>query len=725
VTRFTATDTRGVYRFDALSSGAVHVSFALPNFATVHHEVIVPPSGQLRVDAVLHLSLSADVVVTGKHSFVNLADAENPAENLVGIAVSASQGAITARQLEARPVMRAGEVLETVPGVITSQHSGEGKANQYYLRGFNLDHGTDFATTVAGMPVNLPTHGHGQGYSDLSFLIPELVSGVQYSKGPYFAEQGDFATAGAANINYVSSLGRPLLEVSGGNEGFGRAVAAVSPAIGENILLASIEVEHDDGPWNSPDRYRKYNALARFSRGDSVKGFSATVMAYHGRWNSTDQIPRRAVDRGLVDRFGALDDTDGGESSRYSGSFDWQDTRGSGMTRITAYGIGYDLDLFSNFTFFLEDPVHGDQFEQADHRFISGAKISHRRVTRWWDRPVQNTVGAQMRHDDISNVGLYHTDGRQRLGTIRQDGVRQTSGALFAQSEIDWTPWLRTVAGIRADQYRFTVKAGDPENGGRAHDGIVSPKGGLVIGPFAGTELYANAGVGFHSNDARGATITRDPRTGEAAAPVSPLVRAAGAEFGVRTVAVSHLQSTLALWTLGLDSELVFVGDAGTTEAGRPSHRVGLELANYYSPRPWLTVDADVSWSRSRFTDVDRAGDHIPGSVETVMSAGVTLDAIRGPFGSLRLRYFGPRPLLENNSVRSEATAPVNLAVGYKLSPKMRFVLDVFNLLDVEASDIDYYYESRLPGEPAAGIADIHFHPTLPRTARAGLTVAF
>jgi outer membrane receptor protein involved in Fe transport len=721
----TVSDARGAYRFEGIPSGDAQIMFALINFASVRRDITVPAGGPIRVDVTLHLALSAEVAVTGKATFTNLADAERPAENLVGIAQSASQGAITAQQLDARPLMRAGDVLETVPGVVISQHSGEGKANQYYLRGFNLDHGTDFATTVAGMPVNLPTHGHGQGYSDLNFMIPELVSGVQFSKGPYFADQGDFATAGAATINYASSLENAIVRVGGGGQGYGRALAAVSPRVASGRLLTALEVTRDDGPWVHADAYKKINGLVRYSRGDTVNGLSLTGMGYRATWNSTDQIPQRAVDRGLIGRFDALDPTDGGETSRYSGSLEWQRTRGNAATKVTAYGIGYDLRLFSNFTFFLDDPEHGDQFEQADQRFITGAKVSHRRVGRWGDRFVQNRFGAQARNDDITNVGLYHTEARRRIDTTRQDAVLETSGGAYAQNDIAWTPWLRTTAGLRADRYLFRVDAGDSANSGATTAGLVSPKGGIAVGPFNGTELYVNAGFGFHSNDARGTTITRDPRTGQPVDRVTPLVRAKGAEVGVRTVAIPHLQSSLSVWSLSLASELVFAGDAGTTEAGRPSHRYGVEWANYYHPRPWLIFDGDVSLSRARFTDVDPAGQRIPGSVESVVSLGATVADLRNVFGSIRLRYFGPRPLVEDDSVRSKATSLVNLEAGYRIAKGVRVAVDVFNVLDAKDSDIDYDYPSRLPGEPAAGINDVHFHPALPRTARVNLILGF
>ncbi len=723
--RRTETDAVGVYRFDGLTPGRSQLVFLLVNFAKAQREVTVVSTAPARVDVVLTLSLDADVTVTGKATFTNLADAENPAENLVRVAQSASQGAITARQLDTRPLMRSGEVLETVPGVVISQHSGEGKANQYYLRGFNLDHGTDFATTVAGLPVNMPTHGHGHGYSDLNFLIPELISGVQFSKGPYFADQGDFATAGAANINYTNSLMRPLVRVGGGGQGFGRALVAASQAAAGGTVLAAVEVQHNDGPWNRPDDSRKVNGLLRFSRGDAQNGFAATVMGYRGRWNATDQIPRRALADGRIDRFGNLDTTNGGASYRYSASLDWQRTRNNASTKVTAFGLAYDLNLFSNFTYFLDDPVNGDQFRQTDHRFVSGAKVSHRRLSRWGTRAVQNVVAVQVRNDNITNVGLYKTAARQVLETVREDAVLQTSAGAYAQNETEWTPWLRTLAGVRVDGYRFDVAAGEPRNSGTDYAGLVSPKGGAIFGPWRGTEFYLNAGLGFHSNDARGATITVDPATGEPADRVTPLARASGAEVGVRSVMIPHLQSSVSLWTLSLDSELIFIGDAGTTEAGRPSHRYGVEWANYYAPRPWLTFDADVTVSRARFTDTDPAGDLVPGAVATVVSGGVTLDSLRNVFGSVRWRYFGPRSLLEDDSVRSRATSLVNLEAGYRFSRAVRLAVDVFNVFDAKHSDIDYFYRSRLRGEPADGVDDFHFHPTLPRSARVNLIVGF
>jgi outer membrane receptor protein involved in Fe transport len=320
---------------------------------------------------------------------------------------------------------------------------------------------------------------------------------------------------------------------------------------------------------------------------------------------------------------------------------------------------------------------------------------------------------------------LYHTVARRTLETIREDSVVQTSLGGFMQNETEWAPWLRSLAGLRIDGYRFGVEASSAANSGKDSAGLVSPKGGIVLGPWKRTEIYANAGLGFHSNDARGATITVDPATGDPAPRVTPLARARGAELGIRSVRVPRLQTSLAVWTLSLDSELIFIGDAGTTEAGRPSHRYGVEWTNYYSPRPWLTFDADLSVSRARFTDDDPAGQAIPGSVETVISGGATVDSLHNVFGSVRWRYFGPRSLVEDQSLRSKATSLVNLEAGYRFTKEVRIAVDVFNVLNTKHSDIDYFYRSRLPGEPSGGIDDIHFHPTLPRTARVSLILGF
>ena len=721
----TTTDAQGQYCFEEVPAGTAELTFRQLNFSVLRRQVRVTGGATVTSDTVMTLSLTADVVVTGATTFRNIADVENPAANLVGIAAAASQGAVTSAQLDARPIMRPGEVLETVPGMVISQHSGEGKANQYYLRGFNLDHGTDFSTTVAGVPVNTPTGAHAHGYSDISFLIPELVSGVQYKKGPYFADEGDFSAAGAANINYVNQLDRPFVLTSGGENGWARALAAASPRVGSGVLLGALEVIHSDGPWVRPDDYQKVNGVLRFSRGDNRNGVSVTGMGYWADWNATDQVAERAINSGLVSRFGQLDPTDAGRANRQSLAAEYQRSSGPSSIRATGFLLRNSLNLFSNFTYFLDDPEHGDQFEQAERRLAAGGRLTYRRLGHFHERHTESAVGVQLRRDWLDPVGLYHTEAQQRLSTTREDSVGQTLVSGYAQTEVEWTRALRTTLGLRADVYQFSVASNNPLNSGDGSDGMISPKVGAVFGPWSGTEFYANAGMGFHSNDARGAVIRVDPVSGEAADRVTPLVRARGAEVGLRTVRIRGLQSTVALWYLGLDSELLFVGDAGTTEAGRPSQRVGVEWSNYARLRPWLMVDGDLAWTRARFRGDDPAGDYISGALERVISAGVTVEPRQPVFGSLRVRHFGPRPLIEDASVMSKSTTLWNGEAGYRLSGKARLVLEVFNIFDANASDVDYFYTSRLPGEVDEGVDDIHTHPALPRSAWLGLQVSF
>jgi Carboxypeptidase regulatory-like domain/TonB-dependent Receptor Plug Domain len=721
----TAAGSDGRYRLDAVTPGRYAVEFQLPNFAMLRREVTIAGGEAAEVNASLRLSLSADVAVTGKRTFRNIADLERPEGGLIGVADAASEGLVTGQQIDARPIMRAGEVLETVPGLIISQHSGEGKANQYYLRGFNLDHGTDFTTSVAGVPVNMPTHAHGHGYSDLNFLIPELVSGVQFRKGPYFAEEGDFATAGAAHIRYVNALDRPILRVSGGEDGWGRVLAAASPLAGEGRLLVATELNHNDGPWARGDDYERLNGVIRYSVGDTLNGWSLTAMGYDGSWQSTDQAPRRAIDAGVLPRFSGVDDTTGGNTTRISLSGDGQRTTSQGLTRASAYVMKYELDLFSNFTYFLDDAENGDQFQQSDRRVVSGGRLSHRILSRIKGRPSELLVGADLRHDAIGRLALLHTVRREPLSVTRADQVSQTSVSGYVQQEVQWTPWMRSSAGLRLDRFQFDVEAGTPENSGTAGMGLASPKASLIFGPWRTTEMYVNAGYGYHSNDARGTTITVNPATGEPADRVTPLARARGAEVGARIVPTRGLEMDVALWRLDLDQELLFIGDAGATAPSRPSRRWGVEWNTYAAPRPWLTFDADLAWSHARFTDANPAAPRIPGAVERVASAGVTLDSGRVAFGSLRLRYFGPRNLVGDGSVRSSSTRLLNGQIGARLSSRTDLVVDAFNLLDAEASDIDYFYASRLPGEAADGVEDVHTHPTLPRTLRLSMRLRF
>jgi hypothetical protein len=724
----TVSDDAGTYRFDRVPTGPAEISFRLINFSVVRRDIVVVAS-EVTANAVMLVATSADIVITAPRTFRNLAEIENPAENLVGIASAGSEGAITAAQLAVRPVNRATEILETVPGLVISQHSGEGKANQYYLRGFNLDHGFDFGQSIAGLPVNMPTHAHAQGYADSNFLIPELVSGVQFRKGPYYAENGDFSSAGSASINYFNVLARPIVSTTGGSFGYGRLLAAASPRLGKGHMLGAFEWERDNGPWVSPNNKDKFNAVARYSQGDARSGLSATFLGFSNHWHSTDQIPLRAVEAGLISRFGFIEETDGGETYRYAGIVDWQRSSTNASTRITTYVQRYGVQLFHNFTYFLNDPENGDQFEQFERRWTSGGKATHRFMRRIGGRPTESAVGVDVRNDAVGGpLGLYLTTRTRRRRTVRADEADQTSVGIFGETEIEWSRKVRTTVGIRGNVYRWNVRSGDPTNSGQKMAALVNPKVSAAFGPWRGTEFYVNAGTGFHSNSALGIMLRTDPVTGAPATASPAFAEARGAEVGVRTVAIRGLQSTATLWYLGFDSELVYVGDSGSTEAGPASRRTGVELTNYVYPNRWTAIDVDLSFSRARYTGVPEGENFIPGALNRVLSGGIAVNpppgVASGPFGSFRVRHFGPRSLLEDNSVRSRATTIVNGELGQKFSERVRLFLAGFNLLNARVSDIDYFFESRLADEPQP-VQDIHFHAAIPRSGRLALQVSF
>lgn len=641
--------------------------------------------------------------------------------NAIGTSDAASQGVVTSKLIENRPTLRPAEVLEFVPGVIVTQHSGDGKANQYFLRGFNLDHGTDFATFVDGMPVNMPTHAHGQGYSDLNWLIPELVGRLNYRKGPYGAEEGDFASAGVARIRLFDSLPKGLASVTVGENNYRRAVLASSSKLTTGQWLYALEGAQNDGPWDNPEKFHRLNGVLRYSLAEGNTKFSLTAMAYSAHWNSSDQVPQSAVDSGLIGRFGTIDPSDHGRTKRFSLSYDLLHAMDDGDFKLNAYAIQSELKLVSNFTYFLDDPVDGDQFEQAEQRKLIGLNTSRSWNTTLGGHDSTHTLGLQVRHDRMDPVGLYAAKDGQRLPTNdRQSSVRQTSLGLFAENATRWTPWFKSVAGLRADQLSVDVSQATNLDAGEKTASIATPKLSLIFGPWHKTEYFVNYGQGFHSNDARGIVSTTDP------APA--LVRSKGFELGVRSEWIPGLQTSLALWQLKLGSELVFVGDAGVTEPTGASQRHGIELNNHYVATPWLLFDLDLAASQARFEDTQgdapNEGRYIPGSVDTVASFGATVSDLGPWFGQFQLRYFGPRALIEDNSQRSKSTLLAYARVGYKITKDLKLALDVFNLFDRQASDIDYYYESRV-SPTADAVSQVHFHPVEPRSFRVTLSASF
>ena len=670
----------------------------------------------------------------------------------------ASELTISGEALNARTFTRPGEALEAVPGLIVTQHSGEGKANQYFLRGYNLDHGTDLAITVDDVPVNMRTHAHGQGYADLNWLIPETIGAMDVRKGPYFADEGDFASVGSIHIGLIDRTEKGLAQATVGSFGYRRLLGMDSAKVGDGSLLVAGEIGSYNGPWDNPDNVRKLNGLLRYSQGTATDGVSVTGMAYANTWNSTDQVPQRAITSGFLDRFGSEDPTDGGKTNRFALSGRVAQSDDLGSWKANAYVVKSQLDLFNDFTYFLSDPVLGDQFHQHDDRLMAGANISRTLNGSFAGLPMQTTFGLQSRYDAI-DLALSNTFQRSFLSNIRSDKVGEGSVGIFAESTVRWTDWFRTTVGWRGDYYTADVTSlFNANNSGHVDASLGSPKLRMVFGPSSQTEFFLGAGYSMHSNDARGATTTEDPSDPATRLSPSPLlVRTRGAEVGVRSRIIPGLDSSISLFILDQDSEILFSGDAGDTEATRASRRYGFEWTNHYRPTSWIDIDADLAMTHARFRgyDSDQAaayaslagypeaqfgnapGNYIPNASPMVASAGITLGEKTAWFGSVRWRYLAASPLTEDNAFRSAATSIFNGRLGYRADNGWRIQLDVLNLFNAQANQITYAYGSLLKTDTLTnlctggvapvvvcqnGVMDYVLHPVEPLTFR--LTVA-
>jgi hypothetical protein len=760
--RMSHSDRNGSFILSGLAAGSYRLVVSNSGFET--KEILVN-LGTTGAPAPLRISLAVGTVNT-------TIDVQGREDDLIGIAESGSQGSVGATEIQDRPILRSGEILETVPGLIITQHAGGGKANQYFLRGFNLDHGTDIAIFLDDMPLNLPSHAHGEGYSDMNTVIAEFVKRVNFEKGPYYANVGNFSSAANAHVEFFKTLPENFFKVEGGTYTYGRAVFGASQKLGSGSLLYGGETYYDDGPWTHPDAYNKINGLLTYSQGDDTNGASITARAYHGKWNSSDQIPVTAVP--IVGFFGALDPTDGGHSQRYSLQGEGHRQSTNSATKVVAYAFYYDFNLFSDFTYYLIDYKKGDQFEQQDRRWVAGLDARHTIFSRWYGRKAENTFGLQFRNDWINN-GLYRTENRVRVdktdyyatgaslptcpsptslscpilpATTERDNFTDTLVSLYAENKIQWAKKFRSVTALRGDLEYFDVTSlVTAANSSTASKFLPSPKASLIFGPWSNTEFYAQGGFSFHSNDGRGATQTVEPVSPDNPYPNTPaakipaLVQTKGGEIGARTVAVTHLQSTLALWYLHSNSELQQDGDTGgTTASEQSSNRYGLEWANYYTPREHLALDFDLADSRAQFTQIDPndaaytsvggqlvqgpGGKLVPEAVTVVISSGVTLHDYAGFSSSLRLRYFGPRDLTSDGIYRSNATALLNVELGYQIRKKWRVSAEFLNLLNRRDSDIDYAYTSQITPTATPAFGRV-FHPVEPFQVRFALVRSF
>ncbi len=692
------------------------IATVLVSAAASAHEVYSPDAGvsvALEPDGGVHVidhehtgpsrhAMQAETVVRAKRSYT-----------------AASSSVVRQADFESRPMRDPSDILEVTPGLVTVQHAGGGKANQYFLRGFDLDHGTDLALSVDGVPVNMPSHGHGQGYADLHFVIPELVQRIEVTKGPYSAKDGDFATAGAIDFVQATHFHQSQLSLRAETFDTFRSLLIASPGIDEAEGYLAAELLASRGPFQAPEDLRRFNLVGHLTyRPADRTEVSFHAQAYGAGWNASGQIPLRAVEDGRLDRFGSVDASEGGRTERqsFSAAFHHHDAAG-GDVKLMAYVVRYRFDLFSNFTFFANDPENGDAIEQTDDRVVSGFQATYRRIARVGSLAIEAQGGVQLRNDDIDNE-LFRVADRERLSTVVDARVGETALGAWLQGDVQWTSWLRNVLGLRADWLGFQVhdrledlSSRNSTRSGTAHAMRVSPKASLVVMPVEPVDVFVNFGRGFHSNDARGVV--------RGGAQATPMAAATGYEIGVRVAPFAGVDIAAAAWGLELDSELVWVGDEGTTEPRGATVRRGLELEARWRLMSWLRADVDFTYSRARFDD----GSYIPLAPVFTVSGGVEAEHPTGFFGSARTQAISHRPANEDGSIVARGFTLVDLQLGYQ-TRRFRLALDVKNALNVEWNQAQFANESRLPGE-SEPVEDLHFTPGHPRTFGAMATLYF
>lgn len=626
--------------------------------------------------------------------------------------------------IQLRPILNSQEVLRMVPGLFIGQHAGGGKAEQIFLRGFDIDHGTDIQLSVDGMPVNMVSHAHGQGYADLHFVIPELIDQVQFEKGPYRADKGNFVTAGWAAFRTKETLDRNFAKVELGQYGTARAVAGVNllPGTSQNKRHQSAyiagEYSYSDSYFDAPQFFNRVNVQARYA-GDVSAHTRMILTASHfwSRWNHSGQIPDRAVAAGDISFFGSIDPTEGGETGRTNLNAEFSThTAGGGMLKNQVFYGHYDFQLYSNFTFFLEDSINGDQIRQKESRHLLGYNGSYLLPNHIGGKDGHFTAGIQYRQDLTSDSELSHSLNRvTTVSQVQFGDVKEANVAAYMNQEWRLTKKITVEAGLRYDQFfnHYTDMLGQ-ETQRKAKAGTVSPKLNFSWTPTERVQLYLNTGRGFHSNDTRVVV----PQQGREILPA-----AYGADLGTVLKPVPGLLVNAALWYLWLDQEFVYVGDAGIVEPGGQTRRSGLDLTARYQIIPHLFADADLCWTRPRAVGEPSGANLIPLAPVFTATGGLSLTGIKGWNGSLRFRYMGDRPANEDNSIVAEGYFVPDLQVNYT-QKKWEIGLNVQNLTNTRWKETQFATESRLRNEPEP-VEEIHFTPGTPLFARMSFTLFF
>ncbi len=741
----TTSDLNGNFVLNGIDAGRYTLAFSHIGFKAQKSDVQVESGKTVRL--IVKLQPAAfnmeDLVITARRPF----------------SIASSQ-AIRSIDLELRPVKSSQDLLKLVPGLIIAQHAGGGKAEQIFLRGFDCDHGTDVNISVDGIPVNMVSHAHGQGYADLHFLIPELVGDLSIYKGPYFARFGDFATAGAIAFTTKDVLRSNSFHLEIGMFNTLKTTLLVQTGKGsirQNGILAA-QYYTTDGPFENPQDLKRLNVFGKYFINITPQSrLTFQADAFNSAWNASGQVPDRVVKAGIIGRFGALDPMEGGSTSREDFSLSFKQIQGNHTYRIQAYLTHYSFKLFSDFTYYLEDPVNGDMIEQNESRWLSGLKINYNTHKKIKSAIVLNTFGAGFRNDAIQSA-LWHSPNRIRMNAFSNAGINQANLFVWAQSKIVFNIHWRLELGLRGDYITYdvddhlgnandTLSNGRPHASGYAQQAMLNPKFNVVYSPSAQVDIYMNAGTGFHSNDARNVIFTQKAkeieqvklREGWSEQKIADwlkkhnfdpqqqftgtMPRAYGAETGIRAELFKRLNVGVAVWYMYLDKEFVYAGDGGYSELSNPTQRLGLDFEGRMKISDWLWADADITLARGRINGLPKGSNYIPLAPEFTLTGGLTMAGFHGFDVSLRTIHIGSRPANESNTVTALGYTLVNCGVSYHLK-RYTFSVTIENLLNTEWNEAQFDTESRMKWEKEP-VDELHFTPGNPFNIKIGASVRF
>jgi outer membrane cobalamin receptor len=704
--RTASTDQFGNFLISNIAPGSYALKVTLLGYNTRTIDVEVP------------VNETKVVVIKMGESPLNLSEVEITQNT----GLNSSMNIINQVDLSLRPVRSSQDVLKTVPGLVIAQHAGGGKAEQIFLRGFDIDHGTDISLTVDGMPVNMVSHAHGQGYADLHFLIPEVIDRVDFNKGPYYAEHGDFTTAGYAAFQTKSTLDRSSIKLEAGQFDSYRTVALIdlfnNNTLNRNAYIA-VDYSSTDGYFESPQGFNRINVMGKYhERINDNSILTVSTSTFRSRWDASGQVPQRAIDQGLITRFGAIDDKEGGSTSRSNLNLQMTTyNENNSVWKNQVYFVDYDFELYSNFTFFLEDSINGDQIKQKEHRKIYGYNSSYSFTRKTGSKDLRSTFGMSIRYDDVNDVELSHTRQRKvTLNSLALGQVDQLNAALYADETLRLTDRLTVNAGLRFDHFQFNYVDDLDTLYERQSDGIniLSPKLSLYYDLNSSTQLYVKSGTGFHSNDTR-VVVAKE------AAHVLP--RAYGADAGAFFKVFGNTLVQAGVWMLDLEQEFVYVGDAAVVEPGDRTRRYGADLSLRSQPVSWLFIDGDINYTVPRIVGAAKGEDHVPLAPTLTTTGGATIKTRKGLTSSLRCRLVGDRPANEANTVTAKGYFLVDAVISYT---RRSFEVSVTaeNLLDAEWNEAQFDTESRLMHETEP-VSELHFTPGTPRYVKASITFFF